>query len=108
MFGLVLVPLSLILRMAKTAYGFSGSRGKINHLQFMDDLKFYSGNEKGLDSLVQAIHVFSQDIGMDFVIETCGMLVIEEGKIVKSFGLEMPDCKVIKSLQEGENYIIEF
>ena len=32
------------------------------------------------------------------------MLVIEKGKIVKSFGIELPDGKVIKLLQEGESY----
>ena len=31
------------------------------------------------------------------------MLVMEKGKIVKSFGVELPDGKVIKSLQ-GERY----
>ena len=28
----------------------------------------------------------------------------EKGKIVKSVGIELPDGKVIKSLQEGESY----
>ena len=32
------------------------------------------------------------------------MLVTEKGKIVKSVGIELPDGKVIKSLQEGESY----
>ena len=32
------------------------------------------------------------------------MLVMEKGKIVKSVGIELPDEKVIKSLQEGESY----
>ena len=32
------------------------------------------------------------------------MLVIEKGKIVKSAGTELPDCKVIKSLQKDESY----
>ena len=41
---------------------------------------------------------------MDFGIEKCAMLVIEEGKIVKSVGVELPDGKVINSLQEGESY----
>ena len=30
------------------------------------------------------------------------MLVIEKGKIVKSVDVELPDGKLIKSLQEGE------
>ena len=32
------------------------------------------------------------------------MLVMEKGKIVKSVGIELPDGKVIKSLQEGQSY----
>ena len=39
---------------------------------------------------------------MEFIIEKCAMLVIEKGKIVKSVDIELPDGKVIKSLQEGE------
>ena len=48
-FLLAMIPLSLILRKAKAAYEFSGSKEKINHLLFMDDLKSYSRNEKELD-----------------------------------------------------------
>ena len=32
------------------------------------------------------------------------MLVMEKGRIVKSVGIELPDGKVIKSLQERESY----
>ena len=63
-FVLALIPLSLILRKAKAAYEFSESKEKINHLLFMDDLKLYSRSEKGLDSLVQTVCAFSEDIGM--------------------------------------------
>ena len=49
-FVLAMIPLSLILRKAKAAYQFSESKEKINHVLFMDDLKSYSGSEKGLDS----------------------------------------------------------
>ena len=41
---------------------------------------------------------------MEFVIEKCAMLVMEKGKIVKSVDIELPDGKVIRSLQEGESY----
>ena len=103
-FALALLPLSLILRKAKAAYDFSESKEKINHLLFMDDLKLYSRSEKGLDSLVQAVRVSSEDVGMEFGIKKCAMLVMEKGKIVKSVGMDLPDGKVIKSLQEGESY----
>ena len=92
-FVLALIPLSLILRKVKAAYEFSEGKEKINHLLFMDDLKLYSRSEKGLDSLVQTVRVFSEDIGMEFGIEKCAMLVMEKGKIVKSVGI---DCQMVK------------
>ena len=64
-FVLALIPLSLILRKVKAAYEFSESKQKINHSLFMNDLKLYSPSEKGLDSLVQTVQVFSEDIGME-------------------------------------------
>ena len=78
-FVLALIPLSLISRKAKAAYEFSVSKEKINHPLFMDDLKLYCRSEKGLDSLVQTLRVFSKDIGIQFGIEKCAMLVIEKG-----------------------------
>ena len=83
-FVLALIQLSLILRKAKAEYEFSESKEKINNLLFMEDLKLYSRSEKGLDSLVQTVCAFSEDIGMEFGIEKCAMLVSEKGKIVKS------------------------
>ena len=62
LFILALIPLSLIFRKAKAVYEFSESKEKINHLLFMDELKLHSPNEKGLDSLVQTVRVFSKDI----------------------------------------------
>ena len=62
----------------------------------------YSCNEKRLDSIVQAICIFSKDIGMKFGIEKYAMLVRFR---FKSVGIELPDGKVIKSLQEGESYL---
>ena len=70
----------------------------------MDDLKLYSQSKKGLDSLVQTFHIFIEDIGMAFGIEKCAMLVMAKGQTEKSVGIELPDGKVIKSLQEGESY----
>ena len=70
-------------RKAKAAYKFSESKEKVNNLLFMDDLKFYSRSKKGLDSFIHALCVFSEDIGMEFGMEKCAMLVMERGKIVK-------------------------
>ena len=78
MFVSALIP-SLILRKVKAAYEFSESKEKINHLLFMNDLKLNSQSDKGLDSLVKTVGVFScEDRGMEFGIENCTMLVMEE------------------------------
>ena len=39
---------------------------RINHLLFMDNLKLFANNEKEIDSLVQTVRIFSDDIGMKF------------------------------------------
>ena len=57
-----------------------------------------------MHSLVQTVRVFSEDIAMEFGIEKCAILVVVKGKIVKSNGIELPDGKVIMSLQEGGSY----
>ena len=96
-------PLVLVLALV-SAYEFSGDKEKINYFLFMDYLKLYSRNEKELDSLVQTKCGFIEDIEIDFGIEKCAMVVIDKGKIVKSVGIELPDGKAIKSIQEGESY----
>ena len=104
MFVLALIPISLIVRKGKAASEFSQNKEKINNLLFMVDLKLHNRGEKGLDSVVQTVRVFSEDVGIDFGIGKSAMLVIMKGKIVNSVVLESPDGKVIKSLQEGESY----
>ena len=85
-FALALIPLSSIFKKTKAAYEFSESKEKINHLLFMDDLKLYSRTEKGLDSLVQTVRVFSEDIGMEFGIAKCAKKNVSNG--------EGKDCEV--------------
>ena len=66
--------------------------------------KLRSGSDKGLDRLVKTVCVFSEDIGIELGIEKCAMSVMERSNILKSFGIELPDGKIVKSLQEGESY----
>ena len=47
-----------------------------------------------MDSLVQTVRVFSEDVGMEFGIEKCAMFIMEKGKIVKSVGIELPNGKL--------------
>ena len=70
----------------------------------MDDLKLYSNSEKERDPLIQTVRLFSADIGMDFGIEKCAILVMKKSRLVKLEEIVLPDSKVIKSLKEGEGY----
>ena len=70
----------------------------------MGDLKLYSKSERTLDSVIEAVKIFSQDIRMQFAINKCAMLVMKKGKIVKSDDIQFPNDKVINSLEEGESY----
>ena len=74
LFGLCLIPLTLILHKSESTYQFLSNKKKINHLLFMDDLKLYAKNEKGLKSLVQTVRIFSDDNCMEFGIDKCATL----------------------------------
>ena len=103
LFVLALTPMSRVLRNVCHGYQFTNGE-KINHLLFMDDLKLYGKNEKGLDSLIQTVHVFSSDIGMQFGVDKCATIVIKRGKVITSDGIVLPDENKIKSMNEGCSY----
>ena len=46
----------------------------------MDDLKVYAKNEKDLESLIQTVRIFSEDIGMEFGLDKCAVLIMKRGK----------------------------
>ena len=43
----------------------------------MDNLKLYGKNEAEIDSLVQIVRIFSNDVGMEFGIDKCAVLMME-------------------------------
>ena len=91
-FVVVLIPLLIILN--ETDLGYVTSRNqKLNHLLFMDDLKLYARSERELDSLIQTVRIFSDDVGMLFGLDKCAVLVLKRGKTVRTEGIELPDGK---------------
>ena len=80
LFVLCMVPLTWLLRRAK-AESESGSKGfKLNHLLFMDDPKLFAKRKNQIDSLIQTVHILSEDLDMQFGKKKCGVLVMERGK----------------------------
>ena len=47
---------------------------------YMDDSKLLAKNEKELETLIHTVRIYIQDIGMEFGIEKCAMLIMKRGK----------------------------
>ena len=103
LFLLCLIPLT-VLHKSESASQFSSNKENINHLLFINDLKLYAKTEKDLDSLVQTVRIFSDDIGIEFGIDKYAILVLKRGKITKFDGISLPDGRVMKGLIEGAGY----
>ena len=70
----------------------------------MDNIKLFAKNEKELKTLIHAVRIYSQDIGMEFGIEKCAMLVIKSGKRLLTDGMELPNQDKIRTLGKKETY----
>ena len=106
LFLIIMIPISLILRDMKAGYQLEKEGCNINHLLFMDDLKLYGKNSNQIDSLVQTVWQYSEDIGMTFGIDKCAVLELERGRLVRSEGIELPDGERMKEVdQEGYKYL---
>ena len=106
LFVICLLPMSMILRKCKAGYQLERGKTKINHLLFMDDLKLFAKDENEIDSLVRTVNVFSEDIGMMFGVQKCGVVVMKRGKVVNSDGIQLPNGESIKSVdEEGYKYL---
>ena len=68
----------------------------------MDDIKLFAKNE--LETLIQTMRIYSQDIGMEFVIGKCAMLVMKSGKRHMTAETELPNQVVIRTLGDKETY----
>ena len=71
---------------------------------YMEDFKLFAKNEKELETHKHAVRIYSQDIGMEFGIGKCAMLVMKSGKRHMSDGMELPNLDKIRTLKENETY----
>ena len=72
---------------------------------YMDDIKLFTKHEKELETLIHAVRIYSQDIGMEFGIEKCTMLVMKSGKQNLTDGMELPNQDKIRTLSEAYKYL---
>ena len=104
LFVLALIPMTILLEKKKDGYELGKNGIKINHLLSMDDLKLCGKNEKKLDSLIQTVKEFTEDIKMEFGICKCAVMIMKKGKITRREGVRLPNQGEIKSLGEEDSY----
>ena len=67
------------------------------------DLKLYAKDIKQLDSLVQTVRIFSNDIGMEFGIQKCGMVELKRGKMIQSNGIDLPEGQKLNHSRKAKD-----
>ena len=71
---------------------------------YMDDIKLFAKNEWELETLIQTVRIYSQDIGMEFGMEKGAKLVMKSGKRHMTEGIELPNRDKIRTLGDKETY----
>ena len=105
LFDLCMVPLTWLLRRAKTGCEWGNKGFKLNHLLFMDDLKLFGKSKNQINTLVQTGYIH-EDIGIQFGIKKCGVLIMERGKVIRADGIRLPDGQHMKDIDEtGFTYL---
>ena len=63
----------------------------------MDDIKLFVKNEKELETLIQAVTVYSDDIGMEFSIEKFVMIIMKSKRQQMTEGIELLNQEKIRT-----------
>ena len=104
LFVVSLQPLKVVLCKMKQGYSFGKGKSKVNHLLFKDDLKLYGGTQLDVDRLIQTLYTVSDDIGMRFEIEKCGVLAVCRGKESECEGITIGEV-IGKVDDDGYKYL---
>lgn len=104
LFVAAMIPLTITLRKTRLGYQTSKTAARISHLLYMDDLKLYGKTEAELQSLLNTVRIFSNDISMEFGLDKCATLTIHRGEVQQTQGIDLPNKQTIKGLSLEESY----
>ena len=105
LFVVCMIPLTTILK-KKAGYVIKDGNLKVNHLLFIDDFKLFEHSEREIESLVRTVLGVSTDIGMDFSIKKCGVVIMKRGQFSSTDGIVLPNGETIKEVEnDGYRYI---
>ena len=95
LFVITLIPITMVLTETDIGYHLEKNGPTLNHLLFMDDLKVFARTEDQVESLVSCVWLCCKDIGMEFGLAKCAVLVMERGKWKKGSGINLPSGESI-------------
>ena len=85
---IVIMPLNHILRKCTGGYKLTKSHEKINYLMY---IKLFAKSEKELVTRVQAVRIYTQDLGMEFGIEKSAILIMRSRIRQMTEGIKLPN-----------------
>ena len=103
------MPLNHIFRKGTGRYKHHESqkkKKKLNHVIYVDDIRLFAKNEKESKTLILAVRIYIQDIGMEFGIENCTMLIMRSGKYQMTEGIELPNSENQNARRKGKLQIL--
>ena len=71
---------------------------------YMDDIKLFAKNGKELEPKMKTIRIYNLDIGIEFSIEKCTMLIKKRKRQIMDV-IELQNQKRNKTLGDNGNYI---
>ena len=71
---------------------------------YMDNIKLFAKNENELEILIQAVRIYSDDIGMEFGIEKRAMFIMKSRKPQMTEGIDLPNQEKIRTIRGKETY----
>ena len=71
---------------------------------FIDDIKLFVKNDKELETQIKAVRIYSDNIGIEYGIGKCGMLIMKSGKRQIMERIELPNKEKVRTLGEKETY----
>ena len=77
---------------------------RVNHLLYMDDLKLYARSNKEIESLVNTVRIFSDDIHVQFGLDKCAKVIINRVKLASTENIRLPSREEIRELEIEETY----
>ena len=102
LFCLSLIPVTHELN--STGLGYKIFDKVVSHLLYMDDLKLYGKNDEQLQSLLETVKRFSNDIGMEFGLEKCAKVTFKRGKVTSTSHIELDVDTQIRELEQDAVY----